>query len=63
MFLKLIALSSHPPLHRGPVGCASPSGPCVCVLVAQWYPTLCEPIDYSPPGSSVHGISQARILE
>ena len=25
--------------------------------------TLCNPIDYSPPGSSVHGISQARILE
>ena len=26
-------------------------------------PTLCDPIKYSPPGSSVHGISQARILE
>ena len=26
-------------------------------------PTLCDPVDYSPPGSSVHGISQARILE
>ena len=25
--------------------------------------TLCDPIDSSPPGSSVHGISQARILE
>ena len=25
--------------------------------------TLCDPMDYSPPGSSVHGISQARILE
>ena len=25
--------------------------------------TLCHPIDYSPPGSSVHGISQAKILE
>ena len=24
---------------------------------------FCEPIDYSPPGSSVHGILQARILE
>ena len=31
--------------------------------VAQWCPTLCDPMDYSPPGSSVHGISQARILE
>ena len=25
--------------------------------------TLCDPIDYSPPDSSVHGISQTRILE
>ena len=25
--------------------------------------TLCEPVDCSPPGSSVHGILQARILE
>ena len=26
-------------------------------------PTLCDPIDGSPPGSSVHGIFQARVLE
>ena len=25
--------------------------------------TLCDPMDYSPPGSSVHGIFYARILE
>ena len=25
--------------------------------------TLCDPTDYSPPGSSVHGIFQARVLE
>ena len=30
---------------------------------AQLCPTLCDPLDCSPPGSSVHGISQARILE
>ena len=43
---------------------------CVCVcarahmhLVAQLCLTLCNPWDYSPPGSSVHGILQARILE
>ena len=30
---------------------------------AQWHPSLCQPMDYSPPGSSVHGILQARILE
>ena len=36
---------------------------CVCVLVAQPCLTLCSPMDCSPPGSSVHGILQARILE
>ena len=30
-----------------------------CVLVTQSCPTLCDPTDYSPPGSSVHGILQA----
>ena len=33
------------------------------VLVAQSCPTLCDTVDCSPPGSSVHGILQARILE
>ena len=33
------------------------------VLVAQSCPTLCDPMDCSPPGSSVHGILQARMLE
>ena len=32
-------------------------------LVAQLCQTICDPLDYSPPGSSVHGIFQARILE
>ena len=37
---------------------------CVCVCeVAQLCPTLWDPVDCSPPGSSVHGILQARILE
>ena len=31
--------------------------------VAQSCPTLCDPMDYSLPGSSVHGIFQARLLE
>ena len=31
--------------------------------VAQSYPTLSDPMDWSPPGSSIHGIFQARVLE
>jgi len=31
--------------------------------VAQSCPTLCDPVNYSLPGSSVHGIFQARVLE
>ena len=31
--------------------------------VSQLYPTLCDPVDCNPPGSSIHGILQARILE
>ena len=36
---------------------------CWCCLVVKSCLTLCDPIDCSPPGSSVHGILQARILE
>ena len=35
----------------------------VKVLVTQLCAALCDPTDCSPPGSSVHGILQARILE
>ena len=36
----------------------------MCVLAAQSFSlTLCDPMDYSLPGSSVHGILQTRILE
>ena len=31
--------------------------------VTQSYPTLCDPMDCSLPGSSVDGIFQARVLE
>ena len=34
---------------------------CVCAKSLQSCPTLCEPVDCSLPGSSVHGISQLRI--
>ena len=43
-----------------------PWRPCVCMSacsVIQLNPTPCHPMDYSPPGSSVHGILQARLLE
>ena len=33
-----------------------------CVL-DQSSPTLCDPMEHSPPGSPVHGVLQARILE
>ena len=33
------------------------------VFVAQSCPTLCDPVDRNPPGSSIHGVLQARILE
>ena len=36
---------------------------CVCAKLLQSCPTLCDPMDCSLPGSSVHGILQARILE
>ena len=36
---------------------------CHCCSVAQSCPTLCDPVDCSLPGSSVHGILQVRILE
>ena len=36
----------------------------VCMLSCfQLYPTLCDPMDCSLPGSYVHGIFQARLLE
>ena len=37
--------------------------PIICCSVAQSCLTLCDPMDCSLPGSSVHGIFQARILE
>ena len=36
---------------------------CVCVLVAQSCSTLCDPMDCSPQGSSIHRIFQTNILE
>ena len=35
----------------------------VLCLVTQSCLTLCDPMDYSPPGSSIRGILQATVLE
>ena len=35
----------------------------VCVLFAESCPTLCDAVDYSPPGNSVRGILQGRTLQ
>ena len=50
MILNVLAAKSQPP------GC----GGC---LVAKSCPALCDFMDYSSPGFSVHGISQAGILD
>ena len=34
-----------------------------CAKLLQSCPVVCDPMDYSPPGSSVHGILQARTLK
>ena len=39
---------------------------CVCIAFVYWLNHVhlfCDPMDCSPPGSSIHGISQARVLE
>ena len=35
----------------------------MCAKLLQLCPTVCDPMDCSPLGSSVHGIFQAKILE
>ena len=77
-FLKNIPWSVFPICHiLVPINCNlfdslsfSFLGVCVCVcmcmcccLVAESFSTLCDPMDCSPPGSSVHGTLQPRILK
>ena len=40
-----------------------PSTSYCCCLVTKSCPSLCDPKDCSPPGASIHGVSQARIPE
>ena len=46
-----------------PPRCSSPTASYCCCLVTKLCLTHCNPMDCSPPSSTVHGISQARILE
>ena len=55
---KLRALAPGPPGKFSQVFCY-----CVHAKLLQSCLTLCDPINCSPPGSSVHGILQARMLE
>ena len=40
-----------------------PDGMCMRAKLLQLCLDLCDPVDYSLPGSSIHGIFQTRILE
>ena len=60
----ILALSiKHPAWFPSITSLVIPSGLVVRCVHAQSCPALCDPMDCSPPGSSVHGIFQARILE
>ena len=50
-------------LDFSPAAAAAAAKSVLLLLVSRFSPTLCDPIDGSPPGSPVPGILQARILE
>ena len=56
----LLAPSGKPMVNLGSVfksrDIGLPTNVHMCVLVIKSCPTLCDPMDYSPPGSSVYGI-------
>ena len=54
MDLEIIILSE---INQRKISCKS------LICERKWSPTLCDPMDCSLPGSSVHGIFQTRILE
>ena len=61
---RLQVISSCLVLHISPTWLFLSCFPlCVCVLVTRLCPTLHDPMDLTPPGSPVHRILQARILE
>ena len=58
--LEVGTWSASSPQHSQCLACMCV---CVCVCVCCSVPSLHDPMDDSPLGSSIHGISQARILE
>ena len=50
-------------LYHFPPNEHCPVSYCCCCSVAKLCLTICDPMDCSPPSSSVHGVFQARILE
>ena len=61
--LPMCQSAGDPCLHLEAGQIKHPRTSMVCVQSLQLCPTLCNPVDCSPPGSSVHGIFQSRILE
>ena len=59
---QFIPLSPSPAVSSSLFSMSAPPL-CVCAKSLQSCPTLCDPVDHSPSGSSVPGHSQARILE
>ena len=64
----IISTASHQMLYSFRDSFPLISGPHLLLLLTttkslQWCPTLCDPRDSSPPGSTVPGILQERILE
>ena len=52
-----------PALQAGSLPSEPPGKPQLLSEVTQSCSTLCDPMDCSPPGSSIYGIFQARVLE
>ena len=59
---KLPSRSFQPPLQSAFAVAAGRGGRVLCEA-AQSFPTFRDPVDCGPPGSSIHGIFQARVLE
>ena len=64
LYISLLAISFHQ-LYYFSIPNANGTSKCLKSEseVAQSCPTVCNPMDYSPPGSSIHGIFKARMLE